>query len=189
MQAMSLGGKPISFRCLSVRSWKPAGDPCRHRFRNARQYSRSKLRTLRVDSTGGPVPSFSGKTSLGAAMEVSRGASAKALPVASFTEAAARWSLAASRPVSDVRWVCWGGIGCSCCCAGREHGQTKGPVRCRRGLVKRSRRRILAHDSFHGPARAGYVFTVRGAHDVDHEASLPRISPKIKGCVGAARIL
>jgi hypothetical protein len=46
---------------------------------------------------------------------------------------------------------------------GRERGQTKGPVRCRRGLMKDRVVEFLAHDSFHGPAKAG-VFAVDDAH-------------------------
>jgi hypothetical protein len=43
---------------------------------------------------------------------------------------------------------------------------------------------FLARHSFHSPARAGHVFTVEAAHDVDHESYLQRRSRKIKGCNG-----
>jgi hypothetical protein len=47
---------------------------------------------------------------------------------------------------------------------------------------------FLAHDSFHGPARAG-VFAIGDARGVDHEEWLPRRSHKINGCAGTVRIL
>jgi hypothetical protein len=40
-------------------------------------------------------------------------------------------------------------------CTAGEHGQTKGPVRCRRGLVKRSRRRILSARLLPRPSQSG----------------------------------
>ena len=47
---------------------------------------------------------------------------------------------------------------------------------------------FLAHDSFHGPARAGHVFTVHDAHDVDHEMELSQRSRKVNGYAGVDRI-
>ena len=48
---------------------------------------------------------------------------------------------------------------------------------------------FLAHDSFHGPANVGHVFTVGDAHRSNHETQIPRTSRKIKGCAGVIRIL
>ncbi|MDU1691843.1 MAG: hypothetical protein E6848_19880, partial [Bradyrhizobium sp.] len=45
----------------------------------------------------------------------------------------------------------------------------------------------LAHDSSHGPAAAGRMFTVGAAHDVDHDLQLARTSREIKACSSCAR--
>jgi hypothetical protein len=48
---------------------------------------------------------------------------------------------------------------------------------------------LLAHDSFHGPAEAGHVVEVDFARALDHEASIPRQSRKIKRCALLSCIL
>ena len=163
---MSPGVRPISFSSLSLRSCKLARNLARWRLsRNARQHLFSRLKTFRVDAIGGPAASFSEKASLCAAM-ASGHASAKASAVASLTKAmgSSTQSLAASLPDSDVAFVSWSGIGCSCCRSGRERGQTKGPVRCRRGLVKRSRGRIPSARLLPWPSGSGsYVYGNRCA--------------------------